>query len=315
MRVSQQCPDRPKLPAILIGATTQKLFRETFGREDLFEGQPVITRRVVAWGTTETQELPHSAVVMSELELLGKLERPSGVEDSSGVAGWLVAASRPLPDDCAECHFGARSAKAVAVRLREQADRSACWIESLENGWAFLIPGGRDRGWLLAVGDHGDLRFAGSRLVGAQIAEQIGEPATFPAHPRIAWPVCGSGWLACGTGALAFDPLCGDGSGHAVREGILAAAVLRAIHGGGSNEELLQHYSSRLLGGFLRHLATCETFYRTGGSSPWWRQQLEAVRDGLNWRPRESGPPSRARYRLRGFDLEPVSIDRPNYSF
>jgi flavin-dependent dehydrogenase len=179
----------------------------------------------------------------------------------------------------------------------------------------FLIPGGQDQGWLLAVGDLGDFRSADSRLVGAQIAEVIGEPAQFPSHPRIAWPLCGPGWLACGTGALAFDPLCGDGSGHAVREGILAAAVLRSIYRGGRSEELLSHYRSRLLAGFMRHLATCETFYRTGGCSPWWRQQLEAVRDGLDWRPPEPGLDSSPRFRLRGFDLEPVSVDRPHYSF
>jgi hypothetical protein len=86
---------------------------------------------------------------------------------------------------------------------------------------------GDHTGWLLAVGDRGETLLAGSRMVSGQIAEITGEPAEFPAHPRIVWPLCGPGWLACGTGALSFDPLCGVGSGHAVREAILAAAVLR----------------------------------------------------------------------------------------
>ena len=41
--------------------------------------------------------------------------------------------------------------------------------------------------------------------------------------------MCGPGWLSCGTAALSFDPICGDGTGHAVREGILAAAVIFAV--------------------------------------------------------------------------------------
>jgi len=39
---------RPKVPAIMIGRTTQGLFRDTFGQDDLFRGFPAITRRVVA---------------------------------------------------------------------------------------------------------------------------------------------------------------------------------------------------------------------------------------------------------------------------
>ena len=67
----------------------------------------------------------------------------------------------------------------------------------------------------------------------------------FPAHPRVAWSLAGSHWLACGTAALAFDPLCGDGTGHAIREAILAAAVLRAIQRGANVDELLNHYIRR----------------------------------------------------------------------
>ena len=38
-------------------------------------------------------------------------------------------------------------ASAVPVTLKENSDPARCWIESLEDGWLFLIPG-----WLLAVG-------------------------------------------------------------------------------------------------------------------------------------------------------------------
>jgi hypothetical protein len=305
-QVTLQCPPRRKVPAIMIGSTTQRLFRDTFGRDDLFEGMPAIARRVVAWGPgADPLVLAHSAVVVNELDLLERL--PPSVETAgSEPAAWTIVASPPLPEACVEQHFGSRTARAVAVRLREDVDRSACWVESLENGWLFLIPDARETGWLLAVGDLGE-PLGDGRLVSRQIAEIAGEYAEFPCHPRISWPLCGPGWLACGTGALAFDPLCGDGSGNAVREAILAAAVLRCIQRGGDQEALLSHYRSRLLAGFQRHLEVCESFYRTGGSTPWWQAQLQSVRAGREWCARELGSGPSTQYQLRGFDLERVS--------
>ena len=297
-------PLRPKVPAIMIGRTTQGLFRDTFGQDDLFRGLPAITRRVVAWGPgSEVLTLPHSAVITGEQDLLQRLPLPTECADTTDT-DWTIVASRPLPEGCSEQHFGARNARAVPVRLREDADREACWVESMETGWLFLIPCANGGGWLLEVGAPGEILLPGSRLVSRQIAEAAGEPVEFPAYPRIAWPLCGPGWLACGAAALSFDPLCGDGSGNAIREAILAAAVLRAIQRGGDAAPLLAHYRGRLLAGFQRHLEVCEGFYGTGGSTPWWRAQYQAVRAGREWCARELAGIAIGRYRLRGFDLE-----------
>jgi hypothetical protein len=296
----------------MIGGTTQRLFRDAFGQDDLFRDLPAITRRVVAWGPgSDPRVLPHSAVIVSEHDLLERLQPSVGIADVADQAAWTIAASRPLPESCIEQHFGSRTARAARVRLREGADRSACWVESLENGWLFLIPDAQATGWLLAVGDLGESPLGASRLVSRQIADIAEGHAEFPSYPRIAWPLCGPGWLACGTGALAFDPLCGDGSGHAIREAILAAAVLRCIQRGGDRDELLTHYRSRLLAGFTRHLEVCEGFYRTGGSTPWWQAQLQAVRTGLEWCASELGSGVGAQYQLRGFDLQRVETSHP----
>jgi hypothetical protein len=195
---------------------------------------------------------------------------------------------------------------AASVALRGGADRSACWVESLDDGWLFLVPDGLGAGWLLAAGGTAESQLGRSRLVGEQVAGLSGSASEFPAHPRIAWPVCGTGWLACGTGALAFDPLCGDGSGNAVREAILAAAVIAAVEGGDDPLELLAHYRGRLLAGFGRHLEACAGYYRAGGVTPWWAMQLESARQGLAWCERELGRGSPFRYQLRGFDLERI---------
>ena len=140
-------------------------------------------------------------------------------------------------------------------------------------------------------------------MIAGQV-RQLGAPTReFPSYPRIAWPLCGKDWLACGTAALAFDPLCGDGTGHAIREAILASAVVRAAAKGANVNELLTHYQARLVAGFKRHLAVCREFYQSGGVGPWWDFSLESVQEGLIWQhPLNSA--GEFRYRLRGLELE-----------
>ena len=307
--VATEETDRRKLPAIMLGETTQRLFRDVFGKADLFDGLPRIQERIVAWGpNSKPITLPHSAVVVSEQVLLNRLQSElvcSDVQDKASV-DWTILATRPLPSPLAEHHFGSRVASALAVNLRGGRDTVACWVESLEDGWLFVIPSERNTGWLLAVGNSPDSLLARSRLVVHQIETPTGSAARFPAYPRIAWPLCGPGWLACGTAALAFDPLCGDGSGHAIREAILASAVVRAVAAGARADAVVAHYRARLLSGFKRHLETCLEFYETGRAGPWWDGELESVRQGIEWCGSELGSGVKFRYQLRGFELQPV---------
>ncbi len=138
------------------------------------------------------------------------------------------------------------------------------------------------------------------------------EPAgRFPAAPCILSPLCGPGWLACGTAGMAFDPICGDGTANAVREAILASAVARAISAGGNAADLLSHYEARLILGFQRHLAACMDFYRSGESGPWWEKELESLHRGLEWcaaKLRNHGP---FRYQLIGFELRALPNQVP----
>jgi hypothetical protein len=38
-----------------------------------------------------------------------------------------------------------------------------------------------------------------------------------------------------------------------------------------------------LLAAMRRHLRLCGDFYATGGQSPWWRDQFDALRAGFDW--------------------------------
>jgi hypothetical protein len=291
------------------------LLADVFSHKDLFRELPRIQSRAVQWGSDSAAvTLPHSAVVVSEQTLLDNL-RPHAVSDTGGEVGvsqeWQVFASRPLPPGSVEERFGSRVARAWAVELRE-SEAPGCWIESLGNGWLFLIASGDGTGWLLSVGSAADLGLGSSRLIAKQI-ERLGESGgEFPAYPRMIAPLCGRGsneelFLACGAAAIGFDPICGDGTAHAVREAILAAAVIRAISGGARADEVFAHYESRLTAGFQRHLINCAGFYRTGGDGPWWSTELGAVEQGVAWCAERMAKFPAFRFRLHGYELEAVA--------
>ena len=299
-RIDLEPVDRPRLPVILLGDQALALVRDVFDQPGLFEDAPRIAKRVVVWGPNAAPiEVEHSAVVVSEEMLLDAL-RPAIRSDGKDAA-WTILATRPIPAPAIEHCFGSRTASAVPVTLKEGSDPSACWIESLEAGWLFLVAG-----WLLAVGAPAETLLAASRLIAPEIGETGATSGEFPAYARIASPLAAPGWLACGTAAIGFDPICGDGTAQAVREAILAAAVIRAITSGGSQADLLTHYETRLTAGFQRHLMLCRQFYSTGGASPLWREELAAIDRGIEWCAAKLANHASYRYQLRGFELEAV---------
>lgn len=299
-RVDFEPVARPRLPVILLGDQALALVRDIFDQPGSFASAPRIRKRVVAWGPNAAPiKVDHSAVVVSE-ELLLDAIRPA-IRSTGKDVPWTIFATRPLPAPSVEHCFGSRTASAVPVLLKEGSDSSACWIESLEDGWLFLAPG-----WLLSVGAPAEVLLAASRVVAPEIAQMGARAGEFPAYARMASPLAGPGWLACGTAAIGFDPICGDGTAQAVREAILAAAVIRAITNGGSEADLLAHYESRLTAGFQRHLMLCRQFYSTGGTGPLWRQELAAIDRGIEWCVTKLANHVSFRYQLRGFELEAV---------
>lgn len=276
--------DRARVPALLISSATQALVQDVFGRRDIFENAIPISRRVALWGDgAQTVDVPHSAVVISEADLVGRCGARTPVCSNETRVDTLIDT---------RC-FGTRMATAFPV-ISKTVD--ACWIESVDCGWLFLLPG-----WLLAVGDAS---LDHSKLIADQVTS-IGEPGgRFPAYPRISDPLCDADWLACGSAAMTFDPICGDGVGNAIREAILATAVIRASDHGDA-ESLHVHYRTRLTAGFLKHLELCRPFY-AACSGDWWKTELKLLDEGIAWCRDQlrSVPP---RYRLEGFDLKMIS--------
>jgi hypothetical protein len=291
----------------MLGQTAQKIFGDIFERRDLFEGCHRIQRRVVAWVEGRAPiSIPHSGVVLSEQALLDRIElRPAqNLEDVPRQPEWRIITSHSSAVSSVEHHFGGRMAAVSAVKLAPAASADSCWIESLPSGWLFLLPCGAGRGWLLAVGGPAQSLLAESRLVCDQVAELGRASGLFPSHPRITVPLGGPGWLRCGSAALSFDPLCGDGVAQAAREALLGSAVIRSVSERGDVDSLIGHYQARLVAGFRRHLGVCSGYYRAGRFGPWWDEQLQDTLRGLEWTSQRLQTVDAPRYRLKGFALE-----------
>ena len=309
VEVQREVTDRPRVPAVMLSLATQALLADIFQRPALFDGLWRIERRIVAWGSQPVADLPHSAIVVSERELLHRLENRlepgNGLPVEPGLPSWTIHTNR-LAEGEVTHDFGTRVATATHVRLSAKADARACLMESLEFGWLFLLPENGQTAWLLSAGGPAETLLGESRLVRLSVGEPIATGRSFPAHPRIVDPLSGVDWLACGSAALGFDPLCGDGTGHAVREALLACAVIRASESSALGEALMWEYRLRLWAGFGRHLELCRQFYSTGGQGEWWQLQRDGLNRGLRWLSARNSPCELGRFRLNGFNLEYV---------
>lgn len=289
---------RQDRPTLLINSQTEKLISDVFETKILDQAQPV-RRRGVLWGPRGSQAawFPHSGYAVSESALLERLwARVPETNDHE--PDWTIRSA----SSTARHEFGNRIATNVNVKLKQRKN-DACSIESLDAGWLFLLPAGEGLGSLIGVGGEPALLLGESRLIGPQVADLIGTTARFASSPRISVPLCDVGWLACGSAAMTFDPICGEGAGNAVREAILAAAVLGRVHEGADIAPVLGEYRARLLAGFGRHLELCKQFYISGRRSGWWDEQVKACERGLEWtRTQLAAVPSPSR-RLIGFDL------------
>ncbi len=296
---------RPKLAAVLLGEQTQRLLRELFpardGDDDLFAGFASISRRIVRWGpAAQAVDLPHLGVVVPEEELLRRLwkrvaDLPLAAAEHDG---WSIFSSRGSVRDAVEFSCGSRQAFITPVELVSNAEKEACWVESVSGGWLFLLSLGEGCASLICVGETVDRALNESTVVAPRILTRPAEGVRAAAYPRILQPLAAPNWLACGTAAMSFDPLCGEGTGNAVREAFLAAAVVRAALAGHHAGALAAHYTSRLQQGFLRHLHICHQFYSSGGHGEFWDRESTTLQNSIRELESQSQNQLAARYRL-----------------
>lgn len=303
-RVDTETKSRPPVPTIVLSDPALALIRSVFDRPDLFADLPRLRRRVIAWGGAPVM-VPHGAALASEQRVQQALGHCSdSVHLGDALPDFTIHAAPPLPEG--ELHiFGERNAVAARVKLRDPACAEEGRVEAVAQGWLFLVPAESDHGWLLGVGGSLDDLLAQSSLIAPAVDALGATSVPFMAAPRIHLPLCGEDWLACGTAALGFDPICGDGTAQSVREAILACAVVTAMAEGGDRDELRVHYRSMLIAAMRRHLLLCAQFYATGGQGDWWRAQHAALMEGHRWCTALLARMPEPRYLLDGFRLIP----------
>lgn len=294
---------RAPAPVVLLSDPARALLCDVFADPTIFAHCPRVTRRIVAWGDGDPVALPHEGAILlpEDLDTL----RPSAsvhLGDLDGSEAMTIHTVAPFPSGDVR-RFGTRMASAVAVALRFPDDASACWIEAVESGWLFLIPLNAQKAWLLCVGDGPEALLDQSRHISARVGDRGGATAQFDVSPRLLTDLQGPGWLACGTAAIAFDPICGDGTAQALREAILASAVVVATRDGGDAQALRRHHESMFIAAMRRHLRLCFDFYRRGGTGSWWQAQLADLAEGFDWCTTRLATLPEPRYHLRGFNL------------
>lgn len=304
LRVAIEDVRRPSVPTIMLSDPAIGLMRGLVDRPELFATLPRVRRRIVAWGGAPVV-VPHGAALASEDQVQAGLAGPVVDAPDIAKADFSIHAAPPMP--LGDLHiFGERDAVAAKVRLRDPACMEEGRVEAVATGWLFLVPSTEPgEGWLLGVGGTIDALLAQSALI-APVVDALGAVSRpFPAAPRLHLPLYGENWLACGTAALGFDPICGDGTAQSVREAILAAAVIKAMAEGGDGTALLTHYQSMLIAAMRRHLLLCAQFYANGGSGDWWRSQHDALMDGHRWCTGLLAKLPEPRFLLDGFRLLP----------
>jgi flavin-dependent dehydrogenase len=183
--------------------------------------------------------------------------------------------------------FGTRQARVAQVSLKPAAPHDQCIMEGTTNGWAFLLP--------FAPG-HASLQFvsalspdrtpasqhviSGTRAIREAVADAGAWSAPMPCMPRLGNMLAAPGRLAVGEAALGFDPISGDGVGHALRGTVLAAKTLGEITGGADPSECLDRYAATLRRALLQHVDICLSLYGDAPDACCWSGELEAMRSG-----------------------------------
>jgi flavin-dependent dehydrogenase len=207
--------------------------------------------------------------------------------------------------------FGRRSIISTEVEMKNATNKETIWLETIDEGWVFLAPLEGDKGVLqlmLPVNQHQSCYFPldyikNTKTIKFQVSHPIGYVSAFEACPRITEPLCGSNWIAVGDAAASFDPLSGEGIGYAIREAILATAIIKGISSGLSEDGCLRHYSRRLHNTFSNHLKECYSYYSKAFHSKAWNEEIECMSE----LPSSIFSSNNAlNYRIHGFDLEPV---------
>ena len=315
----------PRQPTVLLNPLTCRLLRDLFGDLSVLRrGSWPIQKRRVEWGRAPAAlvEAPALAVpsdaLIEGLELAARarlgprLALRSGPVETGG-CDWLISAEK-TPSQHRRT-WGRRVIVAAGVEFSTKSGIRSAHMRTGAGGWIFFFPTCETYGVVQLMSPTYpksarlcleeavcDLRSSGVEI--GALAKTVSVHEASPSLVRSS----GIGEaIAVGSGAATFDPLCGDGTGFAVRSSLLAAAAIDRIElfGRGANGPL-DHYQRRVSAAMLQHLRACDHFYSERAVLATWKAEIRRGQDGIQ-ELRSTGPEEPYRYRLVGRSLVPVS--------
>jgi flavin-dependent dehydrogenase len=330
-------------PTVLLNDATCYLLQDIWQLEESFwKNFYVLNERMVCWGMgADVLNIPQPSVVMNGNCLVEHLEKrllqkyhqlvhlelpPSSDELASGdfltyaeqQFTWVIDASgrKSVIGKNAigsqRYHFGHRCILSQEVMLTATSKQTACWIETVPDGWLFLAPLGENKALLqcmVPVMTEEPKKMLTlleqTRFLKTFVDTLLGSTYVFEAYPQILDPLCGSKWIAVGDAAFSLDPMSGDGTGYTLRGAILATSVINGIASGLGKSQCLHHYTLRLRKTFFSHLQECFKYYSNGFSSSQWKAEIALMQRVWQYNFDTSNGENFA-YRLEGFDLVPV---------
>ena len=287
---SQPRGDHP----IVVNATGRYLLDRICGAQFL-AGVPQhrLTRRRIVWRRGRIAELADDAIVVGAAVLKHAMAATASARGAAqddpartGPMPWTFVGAAPDPRDGAVRHGGKRSAAVAPVALRSGADDAVLTIEAGAAGWAALVPTGQSAGALFAFGTASfvdpeaalDAIVADMAVIPNELEAVTGRCSAFAGAPRLhAMPWPEGGTVLLGNAALAFDPLCGDGTAVALRTAHLAAVLAEACASGADAAGLRAFYARRLALAMRAHLRGLSALYAEAPFCAAWKNELGAM--------------------------------------
>lgn len=332
---------------VLLNDATCYLLQDIWQLEQSFwQNFYVLDERRVCWGmSADVLHIPQPSVVMNgnclveylEKRLLQQYQQLVHLESApliepidgdvladAGHFSWVIDASgrqSVIAKHAVGSHrhtFGQRCILSQEVMLTAASQQTACWMETVPDGWLFLAPRGGNQALLQCMvpavtqETHQMLTLLEqTRFLKTFVDTLLGSSCVFKAFPQILDPLCGSKWIAVGDAAFSLDPMSGDGTGYALRGAILAASVINGIASGLDKTHCLRHYTLRLHKTFFSHLQECLKYYSIAFSSSSWKEEIQLMQRVWQYNFNTAQKESFA-YKLEGLRLVPVTAHRNN---
>jgi hypothetical protein len=226
----------------------------------------------------------------------------------------FVVEARSNSDTSAWISSGERSCWISSARSVAKEAQISLILEFVPEGWVFWMPIGSRLGilqWFLPVATSGD-QLCTELWRTTKILRRWTAPAGewhirgLPAAARIARRLVGPEAISCGSAAMRFDPISGDGTGASLRSSILASASIRYRDEHPRDAgKVLQHYESRMYRAFNGHIRSCIRYYSEAGLSSQWDNEHRTMREADALTAPLGNEPSSS-FQLRNFSLKPI---------